>query len=87
MSSIGFHTTKLQHDNIQNDKHKSSVHPKEIIVTLVIQTSFVLDSKLLCRLTKCFLVCECNYCADAKSNYFADAKTFFFHCTTNLQHG
>ena len=76
---MGFHTTKLQHGNIQYDKHKSSGHLKEITVTLVIQTFFVSDSKLLCRQTKYFFV--------SKSNYCADAKTFFLHCTTILQHG
>ena len=40
MISVGFHTTKLQHDNIQYEKEKSSVCPKEITVTVVIQTFF-----------------------------------------------
>ena len=97
MSSIGFHTTKLQHDNIQYEKHKSSGHPKEITVTVVIQTFFASDSKLLCRQTKCFLVCESNYCADAKSFFLPlhhDFATwlklhFYFykfnHFDTNVQ--
>ena len=66
MSSIGFLTTKLQHIDIQYDKHKSSGCPKEITVTLVIQTFFVSDSKLLCRQK-----------SDSMSNYCADAKTFY----------
>ena len=50
--------------------HMSSRHPKEITVTVVIQI-IVLTNTV-------FLVCESNHCADAKS--------FFFHCSTILQH-